>query len=142
MIVLLHLIILDHMILYFFIYSSSVVLIVNFLKEDYFSPFPQTSNYFGKDQRASQVVLVVQNLLANAGRCKRHGFDPWVGKIPWRRAQQLTPVFSPGESHGQRSLTGYTPKSQTQLKRLSTSTEKQKLKNKYTSDLYSIFLKN
>ena len=42
-------------------------------------------------------------------RCKRCGFDPWVGKIPWRRAQKLTPVFLPGESHGQRSLGGYRP---------------------------------
>ena len=33
--------------------------------------------------------------------------DPRVGKIPWRREWQLTPVFLPGESHGQRSLAGY-----------------------------------
>ena len=37
-------------------------------------------------------------------RCKRHEFDPWVGKIPWRRAWQPTPVFLPGKSHGQRKL--------------------------------------
>ena len=43
-------------------------------------------------------------------RCKRHRFNPWVGKIPWRRAQHPTPVFLPGESHGQRSLAGYSPK--------------------------------
>ena len=36
-------------------------------------------------------------------------FDPWVGKIPWRKAWQPTPVFLPGESHGQRSLVGYSP---------------------------------
>jgi len=36
------------------------------------------------------------------------GFDPWIRKIPWRRKWQATPVFSPGESHGQRSLAGYT----------------------------------
>ena len=42
-------------------------------------------------------------------RCKRHGFDPWVGKIPWRRARQPTPVLLPGKSHGQRSLAGYSP---------------------------------
>ena len=42
-------------------------------------------------------------------RHKRHGFDPWVRKIPWRRAWQLTPVFLPEESHGQRSLAGYSP---------------------------------
>ena len=40
-------------------------------------------------------------------RCKRHRFDPWVGKIPWRRTWQPTPLFLPGESHGQRSLVGY-----------------------------------
>ena len=34
-------------------------------------------------------------------------FNPWVGKIPWRRQWQPTPVLLPGESHGQRSLVGY-----------------------------------
>ena len=43
-------------------------------------------------------------------RHKRHGFDPCVSKIPWRRAQQPTPAFLPGESHGQRSLVGYSPR--------------------------------
>ena len=42
-------------------------------------------------------------------RCRRCGFDPWVGKIPWRRAWQTTPAFLPGEAHGQRSLAGYSP---------------------------------
>ena len=42
-------------------------------------------------------------------RCKRHGVDPWVRQIPWRRKQQTTLVFLPGESHGQRSMTGYSP---------------------------------
>ena len=55
------------------------------------------------------MALVVKNLLANAMRHKRLRFDPWVGKIPWRRKWQLTPVFLPGESHGQRSLVGYSP---------------------------------
>ena len=36
-------------------------------------------------------------------------FNPWVRKIPWRRAWQPTPVCLPGESHGQRSLVGYSP---------------------------------
>jgi len=40
-------------------------------------------------------------------RHERHGFDSWAGNIPWRRAWELTPVFFPGESHGQRSLVGY-----------------------------------
>ena len=40
-------------------------------------------------------------------QCNRPGFDPWVGKILWRRIWQLTLVFLPGELHGQRSLVGY-----------------------------------
>ena len=40
-------------------------------------------------------------------QCGRFGFDPWVGKIPWMRAWQPTPVFLPGESYRQRSLAGY-----------------------------------
>ena len=36
-------------------------------------------------------------------------FDPWVGKIRWRREWQPIPVFLPGEFHGQRSLVGYSP---------------------------------
>ena len=42
-----------------------------------------------------------------AGDCKRSEFSPWVRKIPWRRAWQLTLVFLPGESHGQRNLEDY-----------------------------------
>ena len=42
-------------------------------------------------------------------RHKRHGFNSWVGKIPWRRVWQHTPIFLPGESYGQRSLASYSP---------------------------------
>ena len=41
-------------------------------------------------------------------QCRRQ-FDHWVGKIPWSRAWQPTPVFSPVEFHGQRSLADYGP---------------------------------
>ena len=41
--------------------------------------------------------------------CRRRGFYPWVGKIPWRSAWQPTPAFLPVESNGQRSLGGYSP---------------------------------
>ena len=40
---------------------------------------------------------------------RRPRFDPWVGKIPWRRKWQPTPVFWPGKAHGWRSLVGYSP---------------------------------
>ena len=44
----------------------------------------------------------------------RRRFNPWVGKTPWRRAWQPTPVFLPGEFHGQRSLAGYSPQGRTE----------------------------
>ena len=40
-------------------------------------------------------------------KCKRYGFDPWVRKIPWRRAWQPSPVFFPGKSYGKKSLVDY-----------------------------------
>ena len=43
-------------------------------------------------------------------RCRRRGFSPQVGKIPWRRKWQPTPVFLPGGFYGQRSLVGYSPR--------------------------------
>ena len=48
-------------------------------------------------------------------RHKRHGFDPWVSKIPWRRAWHPTPVFLPGESQGQRNLAGDSPQGHKEL---------------------------
>ena len=42
-------------------------------------------------------------------QCGRPGFSLWVGKIPWRREWLPTPVFLPGEFHGQRSLVGHSP---------------------------------
>ena len=45
------------------------------------------------------------------GRLKRHRFNSWVRKIPWRRSLQPIPVFFPGEFHGQRSLEVYAPQS-------------------------------
>ena len=42
-------------------------------------------------------------------QCGRPRFNPWVGKILWRRKWQPTPVLLPGKSHGQRSVVGYSP---------------------------------
>ena len=52
-----------------------------------------------RDSLVAQTVICLQ--------CRRSGFNPWVGKIPWRRKWQPTPVFLPGKSHGQRNLLGY-----------------------------------
>ena len=57
-------------------------------------------------------------------RCR---FDPWAGKILWRRAWQPTPIFLPGESHGQRSLAGYSPQGRRRV-RDDLTTKQQKLK--------------
>ena len=87
---------------------------------------------WGDSQQFYLPFLPSQGLLGGAGskepacqcrrRCKRCGFDPWVGKIPWRRAWQPTPVFLPGESYGQRSLGGLQSIGSDTLKQLSTRT--------------------
>ena len=59
---------------------------------------------------ASLLAQMVKNLPA----MQRTGFDPWVGKIPWRRECLATPVFLPGKFHGQRSLLGHSPWGQSQ----------------------------
>ena len=70
----------------------------------------KTRNLLYYDTRggASQVTLVVKNLPTNAGDIRDVDSIPGLGRS-WRRAWQLTPVFLPGESHGQRGLAGYSP---------------------------------
>ena len=60
--------------------------------------------YWGFPSGASGKELTCQ-----CRRCERHRFNPQVGKIPWKKAWQPTPLFLPGESHGQRNLVGYCP---------------------------------
>ena len=55
------------------------------------------------------MALVVKSLPASAGDIRGMGLITWVGKIPWRRKWQPTPVLLSGESHGQTSLAGYSP---------------------------------
>ena len=56
-------------------------------------------------KRCKAVALMIKNLPA----VQETKFDPWVGKIPWRRKQLPTPIFLPGEFHGEKSLEGYSP---------------------------------
>ena len=53
------------------------------------------------------MTVVVKNPPANAGDTRDAGLIPGSGRPPWRREWQLTPVFLPGEVHGQRSLVGH-----------------------------------
>ena len=55
------------------------------------------------------MAQTVKNLPANAEDIRDVGLFPGLGRFPWRRERQHTPVFLPGDSHGQRSLVGYSP---------------------------------
>ena len=60
---------------------------------------------------ARTYVAVLTKLLAQMVKpaMRETGFNPWLGKIPWRRRWQPTPVLMPGKFHGWRSLVGYSP---------------------------------
>ena len=64
-----------------------------------------TLHFYTLHSWASQGALVVKNPPSRAGDMR----DPWLGKTPWRKAQQPTLVSLPGGSHGQRSLKGQSP---------------------------------
>ena len=64
--------------------------------------------------RASLVAQLVKNSGDLPLQCGGPGFNPWVGKIPWRRAWQPTPVFLPEKPHGQRSMVGHSPQGRKQ----------------------------
>ena len=71
------------------------------------SPYPKLfdiSTYWGFPGGANGKESACQ-----CRTCKRHGFNPWVGKNPWSRKWQPAPAFLPGKVHGQRSLVGYSP---------------------------------
>ena len=80
----------------------------------FFTPWPQCSEQLLlRDQSlgsSSDKLGLLWWLRGKESAClqgRRTGFNSWVRKIPWRRKRQLTPLFLPGESHGQRSLEGY-----------------------------------
>ena len=68
------------------------------------TPIPNHApkSFFAVNPWASQVAQCKDTTC----QCRRFGFDPWVGMVPWRRKWQPAPVFLPGESHGQKSLEG------------------------------------
>ena len=68
------------------------MIIITIIKANDYMDFPGSSD--GKE---------------SACNCRRLGFNPRVGKIPWRREWQPPPVILPGEFHRQRYLVGYSP---------------------------------
>ena len=77
--------------------SSSKIWFTELLCGNYGFPYPNQVH------EASLVAQIVKICLW----FRRTGLDPLVGKIPWRRKWLTTPIFLPGEFHGQRSLVGY-----------------------------------
>ena len=66
-------------------------------------------NYLGQAEKGLSRWCSGKESACQCRRLKRHRFDPWIGKIPWRRKWQPASVVLPGKSHGQRSLAGYSP---------------------------------
>ena len=75
---------------------------------------------FDESSGLPTVILLARSFPGSPCECRRHRFNPWVGKTSWRRKWQPTPVFLHGEFHGQRSLVGYSPSSHKELDMLST----------------------
>ena len=65
---------------------------------------------FASDSTVSAGGAVVKNPPDSAGDAREAALIPGVGKTPWRKKWQPTPVFLPGESHGQSNLAGYSPR--------------------------------
>ena len=63
-----------------------------------------------KKKKKRQVVCSIQQPQLNKLDLCRRRFNPWVGKIPWRRERQPPSLFLPGEFHGQKSLVDYSPR--------------------------------
>ena len=87
-------------------------------KEKFISRFSFSLKHYLATFLVSSLLLLVCGLPGGANgkesscqcrRLRRHKFNPWVGKICWRKKWQPTAAFLPGKSHGQRSLTGYSP---------------------------------
>ena len=64
------------------------------------------------------MASLMAQLEKSPSQYRRPGIDPWIGKMPWRREQLLTPVFCPGESHERRNLAGCSPWGTTNWTRL------------------------
>ena len=86
----------------------SINIVTNYFSKDIKILFMLNTDYFCSN--ASRGGTSGKESPCQCRRCRKCGFHPWVGKIPWRRKGQPTPVFLPGECHGRRSLVGYSPR--------------------------------
>ena len=94
-----------------------IILQMKILKSKSMRNLPRVA-HLGKDRARFKAYSVLQQIpcllrwlsgkeSTNQCRSKRHRFNPWVGKMPWRRKRQPSPIFLPWKPRGQRSLVGY-----------------------------------
>jgi len=91
--------------MYAYKYNDTIIYVLIYLQVECICRYYVSCVYRGIPAGASSIERSCQ-----CKRHRRHGFSPWVGKIPWRRTWQLTPVFLPGEFHRQKRLAGYNPR--------------------------------
>ena len=86
-------------------------------------------------------MLSVAHLAKNPPQCRKCRFDFWVSKMPCRRAQQPTALFLHGESHGQRSLVGYSPWGCKELDMTEKPALSKKTLNKQITGIFPVIIK-
>ena len=101
------------------------------------SPSSQNVTVFGDMafKEATKIKIRLLGWTRICPQCGKHRFDSWVGKILWRKEWLPTPVFSPGESHGQRRLVSYSHCCRKELDRTAT------LQSGLYSNMSSIFIR-
>ena len=91
--------------------SSAYLRLLIFFQAVLIPASDSSSPAFPKMYSAYRAFPVVQGwrICLQCRRCRTRGFDPWVGKMLWRRKWQPNPVFLPGKFQGQKSLAGHSP---------------------------------
>ena len=101
----------------FFDLKNSVLFIMFVFLENYLTDYKPSQNIiFCQNTIRNLILNLIEINLPGASdgksvclQCKRPRFYPWIGKIPWKRKSQPTPVLLPGKFHGWRSLVSYSP---------------------------------
>ena len=89
--------------------SSQFTVSLDFVYHNCLAWYPREIFQEWLEALRSVFITLVAQTVRRLPAMWRPGFDPWIGKISWRRKWQPTPVFLPEESHGWKSLVGYSP---------------------------------
>ena len=99
--------------------SSQFTVSLDFVYHNCLAWYPREIFQEWLEALRSVFITLVAQTVRRLPAMRRPGFDPWIGKVSWRRKWQPTPVFLPEESHGWKSLVGYSPWDRKELTRLS-----------------------